>query len=93
MQCAKQPYGIDLYGFYVCEYLRTCNRFSSCWRQLKKAQGWWRREKVYQQSRQTVVDICKFVTESAHEGNTFFNRPGRRFSGISEVRFDQKLEH
>ena len=24
--------------------------------------------------RQIVADICKFVTESAHEGNTFFNQ-------------------
>jgi hypothetical protein len=71
--CTKQPYGLVLCGFYICKYLRTCSRFSSSWRQLKKAQGWWKREKVDQDFRQTVADICKFVTESAHEGNTFFN--------------------
>jgi len=40
----------------------------------QEAQEWWRREKVDQDLRQTVADICKFVTESAHEGNTFFNQ-------------------
>ena len=74
MQCAKQPYGSILCGFNVCEYLRTCNRFSSSWRQLKKAQGWWRRKKVDQNFRQTVADICKFVIEWAHEGRSFFNK-------------------
>jgi hypothetical protein len=76
VQCAKQPYGSILCGFHVCEYLRTCSRFSSSRQQLKKAQGWWQREKVNQDFRQTVVDICKFVTESAHEGNMFFNKEG-----------------
>jgi hypothetical protein len=76
MQCAKQPYGSVLCGFYVCEYLRTCTRFSTSWRQLKKAQGWWRREKVDQNFRQTVADICKFVTEATHEARTFFNPKG-----------------
>jgi hypothetical protein len=76
VQCAKQPYGSILCGFHVCEYLRTCSRFSSSRQQLKKAQGWWQREKVDQDFRQTVVDICKFVTESAHEGNMFFNKEG-----------------
>jgi hypothetical protein len=76
VQCAKQPYGSVLWGFYVCEYLRTYNRFSSSWWQLNKAQGWWRREKVDQNFRQTIADICKFVTESAHELNTFFNKEG-----------------
>jgi len=32
------------------------------------------REKVDQNFRQIVADICKFVTESAHEGNTFFDK-------------------
>jgi hypothetical protein len=73
VQCAKQPYDSVLCGFYVCEYLKTYNKFSSSWRQLKKAQDWWRREKVDQDFKQTVADVCKFITESVHEGNTFFN--------------------
>jgi hypothetical protein len=50
-----------------------CSKFSSNWRQLKKTQDWWRKEKVDQDFRQTVADICKFVIESVHEGNMFFN--------------------
>jgi len=42
----------------------------------RKAQGWWKKEKVDQHFSQTVADICKFVIESAHEGNTFFNKEG-----------------
>ena len=61
---------------HIYRYLRTCSRFSSSWRQLKKAQGWWRREKVDQDFRQTVAGICKFVTKRAHKGNTFFNNEG-----------------
>jgi hypothetical protein len=53
-----------------------CSKFSSSWQQLKKAQGWWRKEKVDQDFRQTVTNICKFVTKSAHEGNMFFNKEG-----------------
>jgi hypothetical protein len=40
--------------------------------QLKKAQDWWEKEKIDQDFRQTVTDICKFVTESAHEGRPPF---------------------
>jgi hypothetical protein len=60
-------------GFYVCEYLRQCTQYSKSWRQLKKAQDWWEKEKVDQDFRQTVADICKFVTESAHEGRPPFS--------------------
>ena len=42
--------------------------------QLKKAQGWWRREKVDKNFRQTVEDICKFVIDCAHEGRPLFNK-------------------
>ena len=77
VQCAKQPYGSVSYGFYVCEYLRTCNRYRSSWRQLKNAQGWWEKKKVDPQFRQTVADIYKFVTEATHEGRTFFNKEGQ----------------
>ena len=92
VQCAQQPYGSVLCGFYVCEYLRTCSRFSSSWRQLKKAQDWWRMEKVDQDIRQTVADICKFVIESTHEGNTFFNQESELARDPKFDR-DQKLEH
>jgi len=76
VQCAKQPYGSVSCGFYVCEYPRTCSRYSSSWRKLKKAEGWWEKETIDPQFRQTVADICKFVTEAAHEGQTFFNKEG-----------------
>jgi hypothetical protein len=85
VQRTKQPYGSVLCGFYVCKYLRTCTRFSSSWRQLKKAQGWWRREKVDQNFRQIVVDICKFVTECAHEGWLLLNKE-------SELALNPKFE-
>ena len=53
--------------------------------QLKKVEGWWRREKVDQNFRQTVADICKFVTECAHEGRPFFNKE-------NELALDPKFE-
>jgi hypothetical protein len=62
-----------------------CSRYNKSWRQLKKAQGWWQREKGDQNFRQTVANICKLVTESAHEGNTFFNMQ-------SELARDPKFE-
>jgi len=76
VQCAKQPYGSVSCGFYVCEYLRTCSRYSSSCRQLKKAQSWCEKEKVDPRFRQTVAHICKFIIEAAHEGRTFFNKDG-----------------
>jgi hypothetical protein len=62
-----------------------CTRFSSSWRRLKKAQGWWQREKVNQNFRQTVADICKFVAECAHEGGPLFNKE-------SELALDPKFK-
>ncbi|XP_066338503.1 uncharacterized protein [Miscanthus floridulus] len=72
---AKQPLGTVVYGYYACEYLRACNRFSHSWRQLKKAQRWWEREKVDHKSiTQTIVNIYKFITDSCmHVGEMFFN--------------------
>jgi hypothetical protein len=46
MQCAKQPKGLVLCGYYTCDYLRHCGEYSRSWRQLKKTTGWWRRQKV-----------------------------------------------
>jgi hypothetical protein len=76
VQCTKQSYGSVLCGFFVCEYLRMCTRFSSSWRQLKKAQGWWKKEKVDKSFKQTVADIRKFVHEAALEGKAFFDTDG-----------------
>jgi len=75
MQCSKKPEGSLLCGYYTCEYLRACGRFSKSWRQLKKSQSWWERERIdHRTITQTVADICKFVTdECCHVGGTFFN--------------------
>jgi hypothetical protein len=51
----------------------------------QKSKGWWRREAVDQNFRQTVADIYKFVTKDAHEGWTFFNKE-------SELAKDSKIE-
>jgi hypothetical protein len=74
MQCAKQPEGSVFCGYYTCEYLRACGRYSKSWRQLKKSQWWWEREKIdHKTITRTVGDICKFVTdECCHVGGTFF---------------------
>ena len=37
VQCAKQPFGSVVCGFYVCEYIRACGKFKGNWRQLKKS--------------------------------------------------------
>ena len=74
-QCAKQPPGTLVCGYYTCEYLRACIRFSHSWCQLKKAQRWWEREKIdYNNITQTIADICKFIMDSyVQVGETFFN--------------------
>ena len=75
VQCAKQPHGTLVCGYYTCEYLRVCSRFSHSWRQLKKTQRWWEREKIDHKSiNQTIADICKFIMDSyVKVGETFFN--------------------
>jgi hypothetical protein len=75
MQCAKQPEGSLLCGYYACEYLRACGSSHHSWRRLKKSQNWWRKEKVDSKNiTQTVADICKFVTDECCEvGGKFFN--------------------
>jgi hypothetical protein len=74
MQCAKQPEGSVLCGYYACEYLRVCGSYSHSWWQLKKSLKWWRKEKVDSTNiTQTITDICKFVTdECCHVGGSFF---------------------
>jgi len=76
LQCAKQPPGTVLCGYYVCEYLRACNKHNQSWRQLKKGIDWWQKEQNtnHHNFDQTVADLCKFVTDQvAHEGKPFFN--------------------
>jgi hypothetical protein len=74
MQCAKQPEGSLLCGYYTCEYLRACGRFNQSWWQLKKSQSWWWNERIdHNTITNTIADICKFVIdECAHVGGTFF---------------------
>jgi hypothetical protein len=76
VQCSKQPHGSVLCGFYVCEYLRACGKFSTSYRQLKKSLNWWEKEKITHQTiTGTVRDICKFIMDSCvHEGGAFFNK-------------------
>jgi hypothetical protein len=79
VQCHKQPYGSNLCGFYVCEYLRACKRFNSSYRQLKKDIKWWQSEEKmnHHNLSRTVADICKFVTDQCvHEGQQFFDETG-----------------
>jgi hypothetical protein len=74
MQCAKQTEGSLLCGYYACEYLRACGRFSHSWRQLKKSLGWWQKENVDKKSiTRIVANICKFVMyECCEVGGNFF---------------------
>lgn len=74
--CAKQPPGTVLCGYYVCEYLRACSKFSESWRQLKKSKDWWRKENFdHKNINQTEADIYKFITDSCmHVGRPFFNQ-------------------
>ena len=74
MQCAKQPEGSVLCGYYACEYLRACGKFNNSWRQLQKSQSWWEKETIDRRNiTQTVADICKFVTDQCcHVDGRFF---------------------
>ena len=78
MQCAKQPEGSLLCGYYTCDYLRCRGEYSRSWRQLKKSLAWWRMRKVDKKIiNQTIVDICKFVTDeccSVDTGSSLMTR-------------------
>lgn len=75
VQCAKQPEGSVLCGFYVCEFLRACAKYNGSWRQLKKSEDWWEKEVyTYETFSQTVADICKFfLDQCVVEGKPFFH--------------------
>jgi hypothetical protein len=87
MQCAKQPIGSVTCGFYACEYLRACGRYSSSWRQLKKSKNWWEKENIGEKNfDQTISDICKFLLEQCcdEQGNFFYAK--------SQLGTDPRLE-
>jgi hypothetical protein len=87
MQCAKQPEGSLLCGYYACEYLRACERFSHSWWQLKKSLDWWWKENMDRKIiTRIVANICKFVMDECGEvGGKFF------YMG-SELAIDLKFE-
>ena len=64
-------------GFFVCEYLRACKKYSSGYRQFKEAKQFWYGivEKATDEMRfrRTVGDISKFVLDQVvHEVQPFF---------------------
>jgi len=64
MQCAKQPEGLVLCGYYSSEYLRACEKFNNSWWQLQKSQSCWENKMIDQRTITPIVaDICKFVTD------------------------------
>jgi hypothetical protein len=75
VQCAKQPLGSQICGFYTCEYLRACKTYNSSWWQLKKGLEWWHKEQTNQHNfKQTRADICKFVLDKCVlQGEPFFD--------------------
>jgi hypothetical protein len=85
VQCAKQPLGSVVCGFYVCEYIRACGKFKGNWRQLKKSMNWWKKEDYTEATfKQIRADICKFLMDlCVHEGKTFFN-PDTPLGGLPE---------
>ena len=72
----------------VCEYLRESGKFNISYKELKKAQRWWTREKVTERSiTQTIADICSFISHKCvHVGAKFFNEEG-------ELAYGEKYEN
>lgn len=87
MQCAKQPYGSLLCGFYACEFLRACSKYSTSWRQLKKSQQYWEKKKVDEKNHtQTVAEICKCIMDDCVDAE------GKFFYAESELGSAEKYE-
>ena len=85
MQCAKQPEGSVLCGYYACTYLRACGAYNRSWWQLKKSLAWWKRSRVdHSTITQTVSDICKFVTDE------YCYVDGKFFTADSQLATEEK---
>ena len=87
MQCAKQPEGSVLCGYYACDYLRHCGEYSRSWKQLKKSTGYWRRQKMDKTIiKYTISDICKFVIDECCSVD------GKVFNHESELAMEPKYK-
>ena len=74
MQCAKQPTGSLMCGFFVCENLRTTVKYSSSWRHLQKNKHMYGDDKpIDLKFKQVVIDICKCLFDDivAFDGKWF----------------------
>jgi hypothetical protein len=69
-QCSKQLHGSVLCRFYVCKYLRACDKFRASYKHLKKSLNCWEKEKITHETIIGIVrDICKFIMDNCvHEG-------------------------
>lgn len=63
MQCAKQPKGSLLCGFYACENLRTTAKYCTSWRQLEKNRDIFCDRPIDLKFKQLVADICKCLLD------------------------------
>lgn len=85
MQCAKQPFGSNTCGFYVCEHLRSIVKYCSSWNQLKKAQSnqdFNMRDPAFDQ---LVNDMCKCIMDDV------VDREGKWFDPDSEMATNPKF--
>lgn len=63
MQCAKQPFGSNMCGFYCCEHLRANIKYCSSWNQLKNAVECRNHDMRDPEFKQLVADICKSIMD------------------------------
>jgi hypothetical protein len=62
VRCSRQPIGLLLCRYYVCEYLRQSGKFNISYKQLKNGQDWWQKEGVtHKNITQTIANICGFI--------------------------------